>query len=86
MGMTASKNKIVVKCRGGNADESKEGLIDILVNNYDTTNESYGSLTDEQKAKISEAIGEDLVEAFNASKNSVESQLELIEDYETRYE
>ena len=48
--------------------------------------EEYGRLTDEQKAKITEAIGDDLVEAFEASKNQIESQLEMIDDHETRFE
>ena len=89
MGVSQTKSKILSNSnasRGGEVDAGKACLMDVLVTNYDQTMETFGNLPDDQKSKIAEALGDDLIEAFTSSKNQCESQLEMIDDHEARFD
>ena len=76
---------IRVKTRGSGNATSKDGMNEMLVENYDTTKAAFDAMGDDMKAKYNEALGEDLANAFGESKNAIEMQLEVSEDLDDRF-
>ena len=73
-------NRVRVKARqtrGTGVDESIQGLRQILVENYDSTKAEYDELSDDDRAKFDEVLG-DLTDPFKQNAMMVELELNLL--------
>ena len=79
-------NRVRVKARqtrGSGVDESIEGLRQILVEDYDATKAEYDELSDDDKGKFDQVLG-NLADAFKQNAMMVELELNLFDECETK--